>query len=68
LEKVNFSTFWVKSQSGKGGYSVTNFNGVWSCDCPDNRYRQIKCKHIYAVEASVSGAGKSWLGLWEAPI
>ena len=49
IEQINFSTFWVKSQSGKGGYSVTEFKGKWSCDCPDNRYRGVTCKHIHAV-------------------
>ena len=71
IEQVNSSTFWVKSQSSKGGYSVTMFQGKWACDCPDYRFHQTKCKHIFAVEAPVSGVGQSWrfsLGLWEAPV
>ncbi|MGA3111586.1 MAG: SWIM zinc finger family protein [Candidatus Bathyarchaeia archaeon] len=71
IERINETSFWVKSQSGKGGYSVTMFQGKWTCDCPDNRFRGVTCKHVYAVESALSGAGKSWrfsLGLWEAPI
>jgi hypothetical protein len=70
IERINETSFWVKSQSGKSGYSVTMFQGRWTCDCPDYRFRQDKCKHIYAVEASMSGAGLSQrlsLGLWETP-
>jgi hypothetical protein len=71
IEQVNPSTFWVKSQSGKGGYSVTLFQGRWACDCPDNRYKGAKCKHIYAVESSLSeqiADARFVLNLWEAPI
>jgi hypothetical protein len=62
IEQINPSTFWVKSQSGGGGYSVTLFGGKWTCDCPDHRFHQAKCKHIFAVEDVGSGR----LGLWEA--
>jgi transposase-like protein len=24
----------------------------WICECPDNKYRHVKCKHIFAVEFS----------------
>jgi len=54
IERVNASSYWVKSQSSKGGYSVTNFPGVWSCECFDQKFRGIKCKHIYAVESAIS--------------
>ncbi len=46
----NFYT--VKSQSGNGEYAVCKVNGEWVCECPDNKYRNVKCKHIYAVELS----------------
>lgn len=47
----------VVSQSGKGMYNVTkarmNRTIGWVCDCPDHTYRQVKCKHIWAVEFSL---------------
>ncbi len=46
----NFYT--VKSQSGNGEYAVCKVNGEWVCECPDNQFRNVKCKHIYAVEFS----------------
>jgi hypothetical protein len=30
---------------------VTNFNGVWCCDCFDHRFRGVTCKHIFAGKA-----------------
>ena len=54
----NFYT--VKSQSGNGEYVVCKVNGEWVCECPDNKYRNVKCKHIYALEVSlkIKGGGK----------
>jgi len=26
----------------------------WVCDCPDFTYRQVKCKHVWAVEFSIA--------------
>lgn len=51
---VNFEEnfYTVKSQSGNGEYVVCKVNGDWTCECPDNKYRNVKCKHIYAVEFS----------------
>lgn len=46
----NFYT--VKSQSGNGEYAVYQVDGEWHCECPDHTYRQVKCKHIFAVEIS----------------
>jgi transposase-like protein len=45
----------VASQSGHGMYSVTRtekFAIGWICNCPDFTYREVKCKHIWAVEFS----------------
>jgi putative transposase len=46
----NFYT--VKSQSGNGEYAVSMVGHEWICECPDNKYRHVKCKHIFAVEFS----------------
>jgi transposase-like protein len=41
----------VSSQSGQGMYHVTRKeNGGWICDCPDHVYREVRCKHIIAVQ------------------
>jgi transposase-like protein len=47
----NFYT--VKSQSRNGEYAVSMVDHEWICECPDNKYRHVKCKHIYAVEFSL---------------
>jgi transposase-like protein len=46
----NFYT--VLSQSGNGEYAVTLVDSEWMCECPDNKFRNVKCKHIFAVEFS----------------
>ena len=44
----------VVSQSGHGTYDVTKRKvGGWLCTCPDFQYREVKCKHIWAVEFSL---------------
>jgi len=74
VEQINASTFFVKSQSGKAGYSVTNFRGKWTCDCPDHKFRQIECKHIIAVKGKLSATkscipeSRFKLNLFEAPL
>jgi hypothetical protein len=46
-------TSWiVPSQSGKGKYTVDPT--LKRCTCPDYELRRTKCKHIYAVEYSIS--------------
>jgi hypothetical protein len=46
----NFYT--VLSQSGNGEYVVSMVDGEWICECPDNKFRHVKCKHVFAVEFS----------------
>jgi len=46
----------VASQSGDGMYDVARskyYSIRWVCNCPDFLYRQVKCKHIWAVEFSL---------------
>ncbi len=53
IRQIKAHTFKVKSQSGNGGYVVTNGNGRYDCSCPDYVYRHYKigyCKHILAVK------------------
>jgi len=46
--------YTVKSQSGNGEYAVSQVDGEWICECPDSRFRNVKCKHAFAVEFSIA--------------
>ncbi|MBI4010517.1 MAG: IS6 family transposase [Candidatus Aenigmarchaeota archaeon] len=46
---VNEEIFLVPSQSSNKKYRVIVRNS-YSCECPDHKYRKVKCKHIHAVE------------------
>ncbi len=53
IERVDERTYRVKSQSGKGFYTVhLNTTTGWVCACPDHVYRNMKCKHVWACELS----------------
>jgi putative transposase len=54
IKRVDECFYSVKSQSGNGEYAVTKVDGKWICECPDNKYREVKCKHIIAVEISTT--------------
>ena len=44
----------VPSQSGKGYYTVASSGHETTCTCPDCQTRNVKCKHIWAVEFIVT--------------
>jgi transposase-like protein len=52
IQRVDDCLYTVKSQSGNGEYTVAKVCGEFVCECPDNKYRHVKCKHIFAVEFS----------------
>jgi transposase-like protein len=52
IKRVDAHTYFVKSQSGKGEYQVVSCENGWLCPCLDSKFRQVKCKHIWAVEFS----------------
>ena len=54
IKRIDASTYIVKSQSNHGEYCVSKSSYGWKCECPDHVYRHVKCKHIFAVEFSVS--------------
>lgn len=54
VKRVDSGTYTVKSQSNHGDYKVFKVSDDWFCECPDHVYRHVKCKHIFAVEFSVS--------------
>jgi transposase-like protein len=53
VKQVEENFYTVLSQSGNGEYAVFKVDKEWVCECPDNRFRQVKCKHIFAVETSI---------------
>jgi len=53
IQRMDEWFYKVASQSGHGMYDVLRReNGSWICDCFDHHYRQLRCKHIIAVEIS----------------
>jgi len=52
IQRLDENFYAVKSQSGNGDYYITKVCGEWVCSCPDNKYRNVNCKHIFAVEFS----------------
>ena len=40
------------SQSGNGSYDIVCTPLGWVCSCPYQKFRGVKCKHIFAVEIS----------------
>jgi putative transposase len=56
IMRLSEKFYKVASQSGNGMYNVSRTKAFaigWICDCPDFTYREVKCKHIWAVEFSV---------------
>ena len=54
VNRIDDYLYTVKSQSGNGEYAVTKVDDEWVCQCPDNTYRHVECKHIHAVIFSLS--------------
>ena len=52
VRRLDDNEYAVRSQSGKGEYSVRATEAGWVCSCPDFVYRGLSCKHIHAVEFS----------------
>jgi len=53
IVKADDSSYQVLSQSGNGAYLVSLTEEGWVCECPDFKFRGLKCKHIWAVEFSL---------------
>src|SRR5450759_1256677 len=54
VSRIDADTYKVHSQTSDSWYSVIRSGPEWFCACPDFTHRQIKCKHIFAVELSVA--------------
>ena len=52
IQRIDETFYTVKSQSGNGEYAVTKVDEEWICECPDNKYRHVICKHIHAIDFS----------------
>jgi transposase-like protein len=52
VKRIDDCTYTVKSQSGRGEYIISKVDNEWICECPDNKFRHVKCKHIHAIELS----------------
>jgi hypothetical protein len=50
ITRIDYTTYKVLSQSGNGDYAVCFSEDEWRCECPDHRFRGVKCEHIWAVE------------------
>src|SRR5213594_941950 len=53
VKRIDDCSYFVASQSGKGDYEIIKSPIGWACSCPDNQNREVKCKHIWAVEFSL---------------
>jgi transposase-like protein len=54
VTRIEETLYTVLSQSGNGEYAVSQVDHEWVCECPDNKFRKVKCKHIFAVEFSIA--------------
>ena len=50
VKRINGNRYEVRSQSGNGTYKILFGSKGRACDCPDYQTRNVKCKHIHAVE------------------
>lgn len=53
ITRIDNFNYEVLSQSKNGSYLVSRVEDGWICECPDHRFRGVKCKHIWAVEFSL---------------
>lgn len=54
IKKIDDHSYKVKSQTSNQEHDVISLESGWVCSCPDSMYRNVKCKHVYALEVSLS--------------
>lgn len=54
IKRVDEGSYLVNSQSRNGIYEVLSTELGWICSCLDSIYRNVKCKHVWAVEFSLA--------------
>ena len=53
IQRIDDSTYKVKSQSTDDYYDVISSQLGWMCSCPDHMFRGVTCKHIHSVLISL---------------
>lgn len=54
IKRIDENHYKVNSQSRNKQHDVIGTEFGWSCSCEDNFFRKTCCKHIHAVEISLS--------------
>ena len=54
IHRIDDDTYRVDSQNGNGSYLVVRNGKEWACECPDHKFRETVCKHIWAVYFSLN--------------
>ncbi|MGA8857770.1 MAG: SWIM zinc finger family protein, partial [Candidatus Bathyarchaeia archaeon] len=55
VQRFSETRYRVKSQSRDVWYDVFRTSiGTWRCTCPDDIYRNVKCKHQWAAQVSLA--------------
>lgn len=54
IHRIDNTHYQVNSQSSNKQYDIISTEHGWTCPCPDHRFRHVCCKHIHAVEISLS--------------
>jgi transposase-like protein len=52
VRRIDEHSYEVKSQTSDAFYQIISTEFGWACSCPDNQYREMDCKHIFAVRIS----------------
>jgi len=52
VTRLDETCYKVASQRTREIYQIDSTERGWICNCPDHRFRGVKCKHIWAVEYS----------------
>ena len=54
IKRIDESHYQVNSQSRKITHDVIGTEFGWTCSCEDFSFRKAECKHIHAIEISLS--------------
>ena len=56
VTKIEEHLYTVHSQSRNYDYAVSKVEDEWVCECPDNKFRNVNCKQIFAVEFAIASS------------
>jgi len=54
ITRIDETHYTVNSQSRNKQHDIIALESGWSCSCEDHKFRKTCCKHIHAVEISLS--------------